>query len=583
MASTRRVGEVFFNPMLAQVNEQVEKIRSNPIIDFEAFRALGVHKADLKAQQIMKDKIVRVLSPNTEFQPLKENPTVYFVYEKTQKIAHEVLSTTTQAANVDKSPIAVLKLGNKRANIELAAREIAHLLGLADYVAPGVFFGREGLSPHSTWEEEDFAYELWNGKMKEYDNTSSATYFGILEAYIDPKSTEQSKEKLFPMLLLTALAIGLRDGRKDNITSMIIDAEECMPERIEAPEHLDKAVAATHLPYFVENQDILQKNIDASDVKAIKAIIMGWNIEKILDEVSKKKILFPDIESESSAFHDVDSIEGSDVEEDLDLQDHLYTPKSCINTETSIFDNNQIQAFGERLSRLKNFIEKSPHFSCNDMIQAVDPEYIQGFEVAKQISRLSEEAQLGQLTRPYSSSQRSESVGRQSTPLVRGLSVQEAAQAELDRIRAERDEALLQVKILKEQLEQMTLGKGRRQKSESISSSGGSPLGSPVHLLEKSTASGSVAKPTPRPSRFVPLVSANKIDLPKTVTQPRKNNEDVEVEFIFGTFSSRSSSRSSSESGSSSSASSSSSSESSSSSSESSSSSSESSSESDTE
>ncbi|MEI8301402.1 MAG: hypothetical protein WCG10_07355, partial [Chlamydiota bacterium] len=324
MASTRRVGEVFFKPMLADVSEQVQKIGLDPGFHIEAFRALGVHPTDQKAQEIMKDKIVRVLSSNTEFQPLENNPTVYFVYEKTQKIAHEVLSTTTQAITVDKSPIAVLKLGNKRANIELAAREIAHLLGLADYVAPGIFFGRENLLPHPRWNLEDFAQELWNGKMKQY-STSHSAYFGILEAYIDPKSATQSKEKLFPMLLLTALAIGLRDGREDNITSMIIDAEECMPERIEAPKDLDRAVAATHLPYFVKDEVVLRKTIDSSDIQTMKDIINKWNIEKIVEEVRQKKILFPDITSELSFSLDVDSEEDSDVEEDLGLQDHLYT------------------------------------------------------------------------------------------------------------------------------------------------------------------------------------------------------------------------------------------------------------------
>ncbi|MEI8300938.1 MAG: hypothetical protein WCG10_04930, partial [Chlamydiota bacterium] len=256
-------------------------------------------------------------------------------------------------------------------------------------------------------------------------------------------------------------------------------------------------------------------------------------------------------------------------------------PKSCINTETSIFDDKQIEAFAERLNRLKKLIEGSSSFASSDMIEAVDPQYKQGFIVAEEICRLSEDSYLGQFTRPYSTSQRPESIGRQSTPLVRGLSVQEVAEGELEKIRAERDAALQEVARLKEQLEQMKLHKGRRQKSESISSSGGSPVGSPVHLLEKSALrDGLVAKPMPRPSRFVPLVSTNKIDLSQTPTRPRQNNKDVEVEFIFGTFSSLSSSGSES---SSSSSRSSSRSESSSSSSESSSSSSGSSSESDTE
>jgi hypothetical protein len=426
---------------------------ANIPLNVEAFKALGVHPTDQKAQKIMQRVLGEALKSTACFKSLTDNPTVYFVYPTPDLRESEL--------------IGVFKLGEKRANIELAARQIAHLLGLGDYIVPGVFFGAEKLP---FVRSDDLAVDLWNEKVKEYVRIpSDSVVCGILEPYEKSKPSE-SREDRFATLLLTALAIGLRDGREENMTPKIIDAEECMPNRIEAPEHLEAACAATHLPFISEYMGTWKNKVSVPCKNEMKKIVGAWDIKAITEEVSGFLIRFPDSLCEKSEEQDPFTDEGGcqvsiNQNDDSDgLNDFLYTSKKSVNAQTPIFDENQIKAFQARLERLQHLIQTQDSFSPYDLIQAVDPQYIQGIALAEEISRLSSES----CARPFSVENRCESIGRSSTSLVREGSVSEFAQATLVRLQAELDSALDAIQRLQQEVNAL---KVRRERHSSTSSS----------------------------------------------------------------------------------------------------------------
>lgn len=375
--SVKRIGgEGSFSPMFNQVKGLAKAITSNPEIDTAAFRALGVHPSDTKAQEVMKEKLIEVLKPDARFDPLDSNPGVYFIYTKTQKVADAVFKQ-------DK-PIALFKVGNKRANIELAAREIANALGLVEYVPPGVFFGFQNLPIHREWSEE-FTEELWNGHTKIYSDSGSVNHahFGILEPYIEAETSLESVEDQFAMLLFTALAIGLRDGKKDNITSMIIDTEECMPNRLDpklTQESLDilKQSPCTHLPFLFEHKHLLDRPISDSCIKKMIDRVNQWDLDQIVSEIADKKILFMDKISESrskgcDAGNCPFEVEASDS---TDIENGLYPTIKSGSSLQPIFDEKQIDTFRLRLDRLATFIKENPTFTPRNLIEGLDPFYM---------------------------------------------------------------------------------------------------------------------------------------------------------------------------------------------------------------
>ncbi len=384
MSVLRRV-EGTFSPMLDEVREFAGKIVANPEIDTVAFSALGVHPRDVQGQAIMKKIITEVLQPDVEFHPAEDNPGVYFISKKTQEVADAVLKQGKT------KPIAVFKVGvSKRAHIELAAREIACILGL-DYLVSGVFFGFENLPRHAEWGE-NFIEELWNGNTKIYLETPSVNnyaHFGILEPYIEEKSSLESEDQ-FGMLLFTALAIGLRDGKEENITSKIIDAEECMPNRLDprfTQGSLDilQQSPSTHLPFLFEHRNLLDTPISDSCIKKMKDIVNQWDVEQIVLEIANKKILFMDEASENHIGKKKKLDGGNclfkvEAPDSTDVENSLYPTIKSGESIQCIFNEEQIAAFRERLERLKTFIGQSSAFTPRNLIQQVDPFYVFAIE-----------------------------------------------------------------------------------------------------------------------------------------------------------------------------------------------------------
>ncbi|MBM3191350.1 MAG: hypothetical protein FJZ63_01685 [Chlamydiae bacterium] len=379
--STTSSGESLGGPALTlyeRVQEAVKEVLVGPLA--EGFQGLGIHETDKEAQTILQGKLVTLENlAELSICPLEENPGVW-------KISKQ------------EKPVALFKLGNKRANIELAARQIAHLLGLGKYVVAGSYYAMQELPLHQEWGQ-DLEEDLWDGKIKTYlsQEVSKADtneeediifdpigercrYFGILEDHIE-EGARLSKEE-FVWVLLTALAIGLRDLHAENIrSSVLVDAEECMPNRIEAEASQEKAVAATHLPFLRDYEQVAKEKIAEEVLQKMKALVGAWNIDELTFQVQDLKILF--VDSLVYEMDDMDAGECSYSLREAEEPDDLYTPKEMPSEATPVFDEGQVDAFKKRLERIKETILGAAALSPQELIQAVDPDYVEGIVYAR--------------------------------------------------------------------------------------------------------------------------------------------------------------------------------------------------------
>ena len=350
-------------------------------------------------------------------------------------------SRTPGAESKELEPTAIFKIGSKRAQVETTVRKIAHLLGFEAQSLPGVFFTirtavkqktpyesmndifsslvqknalfekekEEGASADTSFDEtanlseassessedeevfDDFhpIEELWSGQTKVYQDLEgkSSNLVGILEPFNPmPSMSKQKKKQSYAFLTLFSLAIGLRDAREDNITNVILDSEECMPNRIEPTsdvEEIDHHVAATHLPFL--NSEFLDQPMNKQDFAHCARLIRGWDIEKIVAEVSEEKIKYADIVSEKASLvkskHKLQDSNKTEVrvivDQNPDHEDDLFDPKNLEKTN-KVFDEKQILAFKTRLERLKKLFTEDAKETVTprEIVAAVDPFYV---------------------------------------------------------------------------------------------------------------------------------------------------------------------------------------------------------------
>jgi hypothetical protein len=368
-------------------------------------------------------------------------------YQKEEKaqVITEIVETlscrsrTPGAESRELEPTAIFKIGSKRAQVETTVRKIAHLLGFQAQSLPGVFFTirtavkqktpfesmndifsslvqknallekekgarasasfDERANPSeasSEWSEDEEVFddfhpieELWSGQTKVYQGLEekSSHLVGILEPFNQmPSMSKQKKKQSYAFLTLFSLAIGLRDAREDNITNVILDSEECMPNRIEPNsdvEEIDHQVAATHLPFL--NSEFLDQPMNKQDFAHCARLIRGWDIEKIVTEVSEEKIKYADLVSEKASLvkskHKLQDSNKNEVrvivDQNPDHEDDLFDPKNLEKTN-NVFDEKQIVAFKTRLERLKKLFSEDAKetLTPREMVAAVDPFYV---------------------------------------------------------------------------------------------------------------------------------------------------------------------------------------------------------------
>ncbi len=276
---------------------------------------------------------------------------------------------TVQIADPDKvTTIGFFKLGRFRAATELLARDIAHRLGLANYVVPGMFCAVKGFKVPSLTEEEEeqqapIAELLWNGKMKVYlpDQKTDNAVLGILE----PKITgnEASIYDFFCITLIMCV-LGGRDIKKDGIIgSTVVDAEDILPLWIDPPLDAKKARSALDLQ-FLANDPRAVLGISEEERKIIHTIVEQWDIDQIINELRDRKILYADCIAEDNnsckrEFFD----EGSNrVINEKQFYKHPINgnfDRWKKNTQKNLLSDDQLEALRTRMTRAKEYIRNA--------------------------------------------------------------------------------------------------------------------------------------------------------------------------------------------------------------------------------
>lgn len=395
---------ISLGPRFQLINDHKARVGASSSSEqaLDSLVALGIHRGDGESQVVMREKIIQALSPETIVLPSANDPGVFFLYDLNgysdeEKVAvikdiRAGLSSRKPAEHLD--PIAVFKIGAKRAQMELTVRKISHLLGLSKYAIPAAFFSLKD-PDFKSWSHADYLAQedLWNGMIKEYLGTQKKDQqvLGILEPFCKPSSHSKQKQKeLFIMMLTLSLAVGLRDGRDDNVNEVIIDSEECMPNRLDprtSPfegETLQDEVAATHLPFL--DKSFFEQPINHKDFIRLREIVLRWDIDRIFTEIASEQIQFADLLSE--LFDMGDDLErtiaddgGCSVkllrEEEVFADDGLYSPTNLSSTQY-VFNPSQMDAFRTRLNRLKTFIvnPKNEKVMPAQIVGAVDPFYL---------------------------------------------------------------------------------------------------------------------------------------------------------------------------------------------------------------
>ena len=178
---------------------------------------------------------------------------------------------------------------------------------------------------------------------------------------------------------ITALAIGLRDGKNDgHCKDTLFDLEDSMPERIDPKDKInwEQERTVTHLPYLDADKrtSVL---ISTENLSELKSIVSSWQIEDITQQVKQQKIVFADTLAETMSHSGPDDghyqvrIHSKDIPHTINGILNRMTDQ---NPERRILTDQQIDAFKERLTRIKTFITscKEP-FSVRDLVFAVDP------------------------------------------------------------------------------------------------------------------------------------------------------------------------------------------------------------------
>jgi hypothetical protein len=201
---------------------------------------------------------------------------------------------------------------------------------------------------------------------------------GTVQPFLD----KQPEADLFNFALLTifALALGLRDGKKDGmIGSTWFDIDDCMHCRLD-PSKLDDP-AALDLPYL-DNDRRTDQYLTLDQVAQLNEIVSKWNILDVMLTLSSQRILFHDSYAEEMDADDTGIDEGG-----CTIRIESPYPLHIINGELNHLDehnpdgkvllSDQSNTCMERLIRIKDFI-KSSHFkremfTPQQLVDSVDP------------------------------------------------------------------------------------------------------------------------------------------------------------------------------------------------------------------
>ncbi len=411
---------VFFNPQNKHSLEQIidnpkipahEKIGSlfseilsllkNPVHDRSQLaiflERLGVSPEDPEAIESSSQLLLKLEDGTLKICPTA-NTGIYFI-KKTD-------------SNLKDREIAVFKIGRKRACIETMVRSFANGLGLNKHMLPGLFCAIQNppLFGNKLNNEEETVEELWNGSDKiylsqqassklkkseisfsiassfEFDDTKSnvektaCAVVGIIQPFLQ----DQQEACLYDFTLMTvlALAIGLRDGKKDGYkSSTLLDVEDCMPVRIDptwTKEKIEKSVSALDLPYLDQDPRSSTK-LSLEEVCKLAELVQKWKITALVKHLSQFKIRYEDRQAEVMKKKTRGYDEGECYITVVNGEPHLINGKLnhlASNPDMHLLLEEQLEACNTRLQRIRDFIidcamnQKS--FTPQELVFAVD-------------------------------------------------------------------------------------------------------------------------------------------------------------------------------------------------------------------
>lgn len=409
MAAVRSPGEIrAYQVILEQIRRIDDKVHS---VAIEAFKNLGINANDEEGRREILQILEKVRHGSARWFPSPKDPGVYFIYKidggpKDIERTSLGIKTSLERGNPSErmEPVAVFKVGSKRANIEIFVRDIATKLGLEDVACPGIFYAQQR-PDLSLWQEDDkqLSEDLWSGATKFYvdqDLRDDAHVVGILEPFIGQLSRQaELRRSQYIKITVFALAIGLRDAHSDNVLSKLIDVEECMPVRLD-PDARESATPATHLPFLAD--PICEECIGETACTYLKELVSRWNVDLICDEISKIKISFPDIVSECSdsfkpgvVYYDENYVK---VTGDYESEPDDLFERQPLNGKNLVFSDHQIGALKIRLERLKSIIltKINPETNLRDIVDLFDPFYARCVKVISAVQKVSRERTLSE-------------------------------------------------------------------------------------------------------------------------------------------------------------------------------------------
>lgn len=351
---------------------------------------LGVSESDENAQKMLFPMIQAAMRDDIKVIPSEEDSGVFFL------------------ANAEGQKFAVFKVGEKRARMEMLARQIAHRTGLEKHAIPGIACSIQ----NPIFPEEEIQAELFNGHVKVFrdyrgedynkqvrsDNETvdkPFTITGILEPYI-PANPEITKEEFLSMVIY-ALIIGLRDGKLSGMAgSMLFDLEECMPQRFIPGTTPDRNVAATHLPFLEHALASEEIPVDVLKSLAEKVSDKSLPIFEMLASLKQERVGIADLSGESfipvddelyygkmerRPFDDIGWDDGGcpvQVENVSVIMDQLPIVR-VESQDAPLLTDQQLIACADRVSRLRIALEtqikNEEPMTAIDLVCAVDPFY----------------------------------------------------------------------------------------------------------------------------------------------------------------------------------------------------------------
>lgn len=378
------------------------------------FKQLGVSPEDKEAVNAMS-QLLSTLGDGSLKVATTDNSGIFFIQKK---LAQEG-KKKTQFENV-----AVFKIGRKRAAMETMARFLANSLGLNKQMIPGMFCALQNpvFDPN-----EDTIEELWNGldkvyftqsakpkkayddddlfeldplhqllKEEEEENEVEETARSVV-GIIQPFLFEQTEASLYEYTLMTmlALAIGLRDGKKDGYKgSTLFDVEDCMPIRIDpiwTKEKMADSPSAIDLPYLDQDNRTSMK-LSMEDVGRLAELVQKWNAHTIVQNLSRLKIRYEDKVAEKIKAKGKGTDEGLCSVEIVTGELHKINGRlNHLNPSNKrhILLPEQLEACNTRLQRIRDFIldcaRTEKRFTPQQLVFGVD-KYGQMFHDAIQES-----------------------------------------------------------------------------------------------------------------------------------------------------------------------------------------------------